>query len=476
MGLTFEQQLAAVFGCESVGATAEERAATSSRIFVRSQDHLAFASNGATGRLMTAQEALDAFGPEKLLEIVDYGSAILPRDLSEPARTLKAARTTLGLTQDDAATRSGVHVDTLRRAENSERRTPIQDLQKIAMALGLDERLIAFSPGAGADHQLGARLKQLGAGGVGFSTALVATFAEAAWVIRTEARLRAVLGWKPQILTRFRPDSHYGSAAFPTWEHGFSLAVRARDILNLPQSATIRPLRTLIFRLGIPLINATLPEKVAGATLSSGGVRGILVNTAGQNANVWVRRSTMAHELGHLLWDPEHKLKSVRVDKYADIGSADATNDHVEGRANAFAVEFLAPRRELEKMYRTSATSEDGLRAVMERFGISFTAARFHVWNACDRAFSWQSLHTPDWSPPDDWRAEESFSDDWFPIPETSQARRGAFAACVVAARRGGMIHEDTAALYLQTDVAAYREAEVAIEDMFSDLLATPAL
>lgn len=471
MVVTDESLLVAVFGPESVGSTPGERAQSSNSVFVRSQDGLALDKPNATGRKFTAAEAYDAFGFETLLEAVTAGSAVLPANLEEPARTLREARERLGLTHETVATRAAVPVDLVRSAEDARTRTAIHDLQRIAISLGLDERHISFLPGAGGDETLGARLKNLGSSTTAFSPALVSTFAEAAWVVRTEHRLRNALGWTYPSLSRFEKDSHYGSQYFPAWKQGYLLADRARTLLDLPPTETIKPLRDLAFKLGIPVLQTKLPTNVAGATISTANVRGVIVNTEGQNTNVWVRRSTIAHELGHLLWDPEDRLLTIHVDEYTVVGSTDrelATNE-VEARANAFAINFLAPRRAVERLYNTSS-SDDPLREVMERFGISLTAAKYHVWNACDRSFNLEMLRTSDPAPTEDWRALESFSDDYFPINTTPALRRGTFAKCVVSAQQRRFIHEDTAALYLQTSVEQYRASRNDIAGMFDQI------
>lgn len=469
-----KETLDSVFGSDSTGATPRDRALSSNRIFVKSQDHLALESTEATGRRLTAFEAFEAFGFDKLLEAAQYGVAILPSKPTEPSETLRKARERLGLSPEAVASRVRLSPSQILDAERAQTRTPIRDLERIGIALGLDERLLGFAPGAGGDQTLGARLKQLGSTGTSFSASVVATLAEASWVIQTESRLRGLLGWRSRALDRFVKDTYYGSANFPTWEHGFLLAERARNALNIPRSETIRPIRHLVFQLGLPLVQATLPDRIAGATVSAGGYRGIIVNTVGQNTNVWVRRSTIAHELGHLLWDPDDRLMSVHVDEYAAINTVDS-RDNVEGRANAFAVEFLAPRRELEFMFRTSSSGDVALREIMERFGVSFTAARFHVWNACDRSFPLGSLRT-DWAPTPDWQGTESFGDDWFPLEETPQVRRGAFAACVVTACNRHLIHVETAATYLQTSVERYEKYAHFIGEMFAAEILSPVV
>lgn len=67
-----------IFGSDSYGKTEQERAKTSKQLFVCGEHQLAFANKHATGLRITAREALELFGFEKLAEIVDYGSAILP--------------------------------------------------------------------------------------------------------------------------------------------------------------------------------------------------------------------------------------------------------------------------------------------------------------------------------------------------------------------------------------------------------------
>ncbi len=410
------------------------------------------------------------------MEAVEYGTAVLPPARDEPSATLRGARAALGLTQQAVANRAGVSAELIRDAENPRRRVPIRELQKIAVVLGLDERLVGFSPTASLDTELGTRLKQLGRGDTTFSPLLVATFAEAAWVIRTETRLRGLLNWTTGVLAAFERDSFYGTAAFRAWSHGYLLAERTRSILGVSRSLPLQPLRAWTFRLGIPLVQAELPKRVAGATLASGGVRGIIVNTRGSNRNVWVRRSTIAHELGHLLWDPDHKLTPVHVDDYSVIGHYSAADSYIEARANAFAVELLAPRAEVDLRYRTAETSDAGVRDVMEHFGISFTAARYHIKNASGSEIPLSKLSTPERADTAEWRAVESFTDDWFPFATTSSMRRGTFAACVVAAEQRRLIHEDTAATYLQCSRAEYRTSAQAIAEVFADLIANPTL
>ena len=211
-------------------------------------------------------------------------------------------------------------------------------------------------------------------------------------------------------------------------------------------------------RLGIPIIQVPLQKAIAGATVSSHGRRGIVLNTAGANSNVWIRRATMAHELAHILFDPEQQLSNVRVDSYDEM-ARDAQNgasspDNVEQRANAFAVEFLAPRDAVKKIVPSSAqVSTASIERVMSRFGIGRAAARFHVGNAW-----WGQAELPSdrdirAEPTDEQRSAEDFTLDYFQPKSTPEQRRGRFAVLTAEAIDAGLITMDTGAQYLGCSV-----------------------
>ncbi len=146
-------------------------------------------------------------------------------------------------------------------------------------------------------------------------------------------------------------------------------------------------------RLGIPVVQAPLPgnTEIAGATVAAaddreGEVRGIVFNTLGANENVWVRRTTLAHELGHLLFDPPERLENLRVDSYAE-GRTDPQGgeaaDFVEQRANAFAVAFLAPDDAVRETAPAPLTTAS-VAKTMRTFGIGKVAAGHRICNSRD--------------------------------------------------------------------------------------------
>jgi len=135
-----------IFGEDSVGATPEERAKTSSQMFVRSQDQLAFDSEGATGLRMTAEQALHYYGIDILDEVYDRGSAILVCKRIEPGYSLTSRRVQLGLSVDELAEQAGLNRGDVVSAEDHKTRSSIHDIKKMCEVLGLDIFEMSFKP------------------------------------------------------------------------------------------------------------------------------------------------------------------------------------------------------------------------------------------------------------------------------------------------------------------------------------------
>lgn len=464
-----KRRLEFIFGRDSRGETIEARASSSARQFIRSQDHLAVYSDKGNGRVLSAWEALHTFGLDTLEKAVADGSVIIPASINEPADTLRTQRTLLGLDVGTVANFAGVPTEVVLRAEDPLVRSSIRDLGRIARVLGLDDRLIAAQPGAGGDKQLAVRLRTLTAEAYAFTPRAVLALGEAAWVIRTQHLLQSWLldDTSKALRERFKPSGNYGSPGYPNWQQAHYLAVQTRRILGLSESEPIENLRTLCeYDLGIPVVQIELPESIAGVTLRTGVERGVALNLSGLNRNVWIRRATLAHELGHLLWDPDEELTSVRVDRYVDI-SAEGVIDRVEQRANAFAAEFLAPQRATLEVFEKYSSPSDGLRAVMEEFGISFTVARYQIYNASDRRIDFGSLVTERTEPTAMWTARENWTADYFPVREVPLSRRGDFAAAVATAEKERFLSLDTAADYLACDPGKYSKSRDDILKLF---------
>lgn len=449
------EQLEAVFGLNSEGNTPEQRARTSSRLFVRSEDHLAFDTPGATGRRLSAWEALQAFGIDILLEILEYGSAIIAANESEPSQSVATKRKILGWSPDQLAKAAKVALEDVKDAENPKTRTSIHILSRIAQALQLDDLRLGLLPGGGTDARYAYRVRSLTVGRQ-ITAKTVQALNEAAWVVAKQAELASWLaaseGRKLEKPGQrgFEGDSRYGSPDYPAWRCGFDLARSTRDLLRIDRTTPVT-LRSIIEeQLDIPLIQLEMDKAIAGATIAVGDVRGIVVNMNGLNRNDLIRRTTVGHELCHLLWDTEENFQSLTIDRYEDLEKYfGAPQEAKEARANAFAVELLAPQEQVGQLYQLHNDPRQGLRAVMEHFGISYTAAMWQVYNFLDRKVPLDVLGVDDHSCPDDWRGKESFVTDIFEPSTTPHSRRGKFSYCVAMCWKKGLISKQSAAAYL---------------------------
>lgn len=458
-----------IFGIES--RDPEEAASRSSVLFVRDQDHVAFFRDGATGRVLTALEALNAFGLKKLHEAWDYGAAVIVSDSEEPGASIRHQREALGLDQERLAIAAGTTPAVLDRIECGKSRESIHVIERLAQYLALDDTSLSVVRGANADSQLAVRLKEYSSGGSKLSPAAVLALSEASWVARTEARLASLLGQRDDRWRSFAPTDDLGDWYRPTWKVGYELAARTRSELGLAEHDPIPSIRDLVGQLGVMLVQAALPPSIAGATVAVDSQRAIVVNTTGANSNPWIRRATVAHELGHLLWDPTERLNHLKVDQYGELDQDYShESDLVEARANAFAIAFLAPPQSVISLFSSFVDPRAGLRGVMESFGISKTAARHHIANAHQNAgvplrYDLHAVHCNS-AASHDWAVRENMTLDWFPIQSTPTSRRGSFAARVVDAERRGLISSSTAASYLDSDVDTFEANRDALVDV----------
>lgn len=477
-----------VFGPELAHLSVEEAARKSRIRFVRGKSELAvfMQSRNPTGHVLTAWEAYQAYGLEVLEEALEYGSAILIQPGGvEP--TLKSRREELGLQRSAVEDETNLDSLAVERAERRRDDNRIDDLERIGFILGLDELRLGYRPAGQADKELAVRLKTLRPpqpigsqrrGGkptnARLSPRAVASFAHAASVIRTQHRLQRWLGLE-ESSRRFEPMDDYGTEVSPSYRAGYELAKRARTTLSLGHKP-IKSMRYLVeITLGIPVIQAELPPSIAGATIAvddpndpeHGEARGIVLNTIGANRNVWVRRATLAHELGHLLFDPIQHLQQVRVDTYQsnEVDPQSYATDRVEQRANAFAIAFLAPMAAVRDLAPTPVLASS-VERVMATFGISHTAARYHISNAHYR--QWDVPEgTSSAVPSDEQKAAEDFTLDYFPIPSTPLLRRGRFVEVVTSCLEKGYISEDSAAKYLYCSKTELQDNLEAISGLY---------
>lgn len=456
-----------VFG-PGEGNTVEARAQKSPRVFVRSLDQLGEDRPRATGRRLTALEALDAYGFDKLLEVASEGSAAVARSADAAGLPLKTQRIALGLDEGTVARRANVAIEEVLACEAS-RRLPLRTYERIGRALGLDERFIAVTRHPRGNAQLTVRLRAVGEDSGILDRNSVSALAEAAWVAATQGRLAdsLALGCNRRGLVR---NPNFSTPGYPAYRWGYRLAIEARDALGLSQGAPVASLRDVVEeQFGIPLIQCNLGEAIAGATVEAGSHRAIIVNRSGANSSVYTRRMTIAHELGHLLFDPPDVLDVLRVDEYDELErSIEQIADPVEQRANAFAVEFLAPRDAILVHFE----HHRDLFATVGRFGIGATAARHQIRNASKGGVSADDKRIPsrgsdEWRQFASWDGAESFALDFHPIPHIRPSRAGRFGALVLRGAEECLISWDTAAEWLETTEETLRGAADIFHELF---------
>ena len=433
-------------------------------LFVRSQVQVTFDSSQATGHRMTPFEVANVFGKVALGKIVEDGGFPIVRSPGEPARSFQRQRSLLGLTTRQVAKESGIPEAAVIAAETAGTLTPVRRLERLAQQLGLDEHRIGRDQDVGGASELGARLKRSmdrsDSSTVALTPTTVLKLAEAAWVIARRAEFEELVANAvrrgPRVTPRAEP-----LASGPAWKQGYELAQRARELFGLDSEEPIPSLRSLLDeRNGIPLLAIEMGQKVAGATLANGRHRGIVVNTIGLNENVWVRRTTAAHELCHFLWDSDENLDLLRVDSYdlLERGFGLHSTDPIEQRANAFAVEFLAPRCGILVLVRSLTTREAALSLISQHYGISVSSAGYHLDNANHgNPALYRKAHVSV-QPSHEWQAAENFGLDFFPMPSSPNARRGRFAQLVAREVDAGRLTPDSGAILLAVSLSEFEK------------------
>ena len=118
-----------------------------------------------------------------------------------------------------------------------------------------------------------------------FSPSMVLSLSEAAWIIKKQGGLQGeVASYRKR---GFTPVDDY---QYPAWRSGMKLAAQTREKLGYKSDEPIRGLKDIVEnKLGIPVIQADLNPRFAGATIANGTARGIVLNLGGPNQNVWVR-------------------------------------------------------------------------------------------------------------------------------------------------------------------------------------------
>jgi hypothetical protein len=119
-----------------------------------------------------------------------------------------------------------------------------------------------------------------------------------------------------------------------------------------------------------------------------------------------------------------------------------------------------------------SGEPDDRLGPVLDHFGISVTAARYHVWNALQRRVPLESIGTARYKPDPAWEAREAYTVMYHPIAALVErpARAGRFSGVVVRAAQDTLVSWDTAAEWLLCDPSELRRKASDILSLYPEV------
>lgn len=295
---------------------------------------------------------------------------------------LRQAREAGGLSLDSLAAWSRLSTDLLRAAEDGTGRLTAEEVDRCARVFGLRlEDLLAGEAGRAPMTMLLRGETVLAQDMRGVLTAEIdEALGEFQRVVRDIADIERLLG-------EDRPEMpRIDASRCPLGRHiGEHRARRLREELRLAASP-IRSMSKLAEQLGVRVVWATheqVDKEVDGACTTAPRPA-ILVNIpeAG-NLYPWRVRATIAHELGHLLFDltPGTPV-AVSLDQHK---RQPKHLDEIEQNARAFAACLLAPAEGVRLIVGALDPSSD---AAIELVGITFGVGRTLAINRLQKVFS----------------------------------------------------------------------------------------
>ncbi len=167
------------------------------------------------------------------------------------------------------------------------------------------------------------------------------------------------------------------------FEQGYRLADWLRCALNLASDEPAHPAE-LLKQWGVAVDTLSLPNCGLEAIAAWGPRHGpaILINQAVsesaeqvKSSTLYRERSTLAHEICHLLIDRERALPVGEV-----LGGR--APEYAEKRARAFAAEFLLPREAAAAVIRSAATLPAAIEQVQQRFQVGRELTAWQMKNS----------------------------------------------------------------------------------------------
>lgn len=160
-------------------------------------------------------------------------------------------------------------------------------------------------------------------------------------------------------------------------EQGAELARWVRQKLGITPQQRV-DVDEILSRLGVSVTSHSFGTDVIDAVGCWGRAHGpaVLVNTDGKHAQSRLgRRTTLAHELGHVVFDRTGSLPA------AEVLGGNAPR-YPEQRANAFAAEFLVPKSALVSRLRAAEDKHLEVRRLREDFDVSQEVAGWQILNS----------------------------------------------------------------------------------------------
>ncbi len=162
------------------------------------------------------------------------------------------------------------------------------------------------------------------------------------------------------------------------YEQGYQAAQILRQALNLEDESRVEP-ESFLDKWDVDIQEKALVECPVDAVAAWGKNHGpiIILNTGGSNrpAHKHGRRSTLAHEICHLLIDRHGALPFSEV-----LGGY--TPLYPEQRANACAAEFLMPRQSAVEKLRQCSSIHEVLEKLSEQYEVSKEMVALQIKNS----------------------------------------------------------------------------------------------
>ncbi len=160
-----------------------------------------------------------------------------------------------------------------------------------------------------------------------------------------------------------------------TTEGAETLAAQVRDTYWQGRGFPLDPI-TVGRAMGIRIIDAELPDDIAGALLKKAGQDPVIMLHGDDSPNR--KRFTCSHELGHYVYRLERGHFEDQTIDYVDYRNdmSSQGTDPEEISANRFAAALLMPMAKVREMAAKKAANLYGL---AEYFGVSLSAMRYRL-------------------------------------------------------------------------------------------------